>query len=105
APGVVLGTGAARATRLSVGGGQPRNADLRRGESDPQPRSALGPADHALPSRLPARSAARAVLVPQAPPHLPPRRAGVRVPAPLHAGHDPPPARLLADSNRRRGRG
>ena len=70
-------------------------AGLRRGEGHPQPLGPLGSTDHALRSRLSAHAATRAVLVPQAQPHLPPGRRGAQVPTPLHARHDPAAARVL----------
>ena len=50
-------------------------------------RRALGAADDPLRPRLPADAAARAVLVPQAPPRVPSGRACRALPPPLHARH------------------
>ena len=50
-------------------------------------RRALGPAHDALRPRLPEGAAARALLVPQASPRVPPGRARRPLPPPLHARH------------------
>ena len=57
---------------------------------------AIRAADHALRPRLPARAAARAVLVPQAPSYLHARAGGGQVPAPLPRRHAGPAQDLPA---------
>ena len=87
----------ARLVRAARGGGAaPLPLARRRGRlgrrpaRDPRPRRALGAPHDALRPRLPPGAAGRAVLVPQAPPHVPPRRGGAAVPPPLHARHARP---------------
>ena len=65
-----------------------------------RPLCPLGPADRAFRPRLPARAAARAVLVLQAPARVQAGRGGAPVPAALHARH----ARPDRDVRRRPGR-
>ena len=82
---LVRAAGRGRAARLPV---DPRRLRARgRVARRARPRGAFGAADDALRPRLPARAAARGVLVPQAQADMPSGRDGVAVPAPLRARH------------------
>ena len=76
----------------------------RRSPCRPHTRGTLGASHDALRPRLPARAAARAVLVLQAPARVPSRRDGLAVPAPLHARHPGAAEGVRACANARPGR-